>query len=534
MSAILPPAGGARFVPQEGRIDRRQLRALLRLLTAQMTRRGTDASSGLKGHPLLQVLYSMTFLGLLAAGGAFRPTTLDAFLARTFASALVIVALMITAESDDVRMRRAEILLTKPVTGATHLAAVAAMLLLTAALIVSSFALLPLLAAVWRLGLSPLLVPLLLLTLVAGAFGLVLVWVLVLRTGVRLLGADRIRMATQVAIVLLIGLVTWSSLSGLAGATSGPPTLPATLMQALPSTWLARFWTDGWSADANLRRAGVVGLLGLCVAVFLRLGQRASADSIFETTTRVRSTRALRLARALLALGRVPGLRLLLPPPVAALAGCILTLGRREEASRLRGFVTTLLAIGVGAWGLLGDGGLMPMAILSSVVISVALEGLAVTRQSASAPAAWAIAKSPLPSRHLVRGILWAVLARFVMIPLSLFTVLLFRQHGWLLASTLALAGLFATRLVVLGALAIRPSFPLDEAPIVTGVLGQLVAWAVGTAGAVAYAVVTALVTMLGTVGTVIAAIGMLGLAVASVAAQWVAARRLGQLEHVT
>ena len=533
MSAILPVRGPERFVPVEGRVDRRQLGALLRLLTAQMVRRGTDASSGMKGHPLLQTLYSMGFLGLLAAGAAFRPTTLDAFLARTFASALVIVALMITAESDDVRMRRAEILLTKPISGATHLASVAAILFLTAGLISGSFALLPLLAAVLRLGLPPLLVPVLLLTLVAGAFALVLVWVLLLRLGVSRLGADRVRMATQVSIVLLIGLLTWSSLAGVAGSSLSPPTLSNEILDALPSTWLARFWTDGWSADANLRRAALVAVFGLCLAAFVRYGQRASADSIFETTTRARPLRAPLAARALGWLSRQPGLCVLVPPPVAALAGAILTLGRREEASRVRGFVTTVLALGIGVWGILGDGGIIPVAILSSVVLSVALEGLAATRQSASAPAAWAIAKSPLTAGHLVRAVLLAVLSRFVLVPLALFAVLLFRRHDALLATFLALASLFTTRIVVLGALAFRPSFPLDEAPVVTGVLGQVIAWAVGTAGAIAYAVAATLVSMLGTVGMVITALGTLGLAAAAWVARWGAARRVARLEHL-
>jgi len=532
MSDVLPAGREAPFVPPDGRIDRRQLGALLRLLMAQMVRRGTDASSGMSGNPLLQTLYSMTFLGLLAAGGAFRAADLDSFLARIFASALVIVALMITAEADDARMRRAEILLPKPISGATHLAAAAAILFFTSALIAASYALLPLLAATWRLGLSPLLVPLLLVMLVLGAFGLVLVWVLVLRLGVHRFGADRIRMATQIAIVALIGLVTWSTLATMTRATSGPPALSAAMLDLLPSTWLARFWTDDWGAAANLRRAGAIGLVATCALVFVRYGHRASADAIFETTSRGRLTRAPLLARLLTGLGRAPGLRILLPPPAAALAGCIVTLGRREEASRMRGFVTTLLAIGFAAWGFWSDGGLMPIAILASVIVSVTLEGLSVARQSASAPAAWAIAKSPMSARHLVRGVQWAVMTRFVLVPLGLFAALAFRSHTWGLALTLALGGLLSARLIVAAALAFRPSYPLDEPPVVTGMLGQAVAWAAGMAGAVAYVVAAMLTQLLGTLGTLLVGAATVGVGVIAMAAQMLAAHRFSRLEH--
>jgi hypothetical protein len=528
---LLPPGRPAPFVPPEGRVDRRQLGALLRLLTAQMIRRGTDGSSGMSGNPLVQTLFSMSFLGLLAAGGAFRPVDLDTFLARIFASALVIVALMITAEADDVRIRRAEILLAKPISGATHLASVAALLFLTAAIIAASYALLPLLAATWRLGLSPLLVVPLLLMLVLGAFGLVLVWVLVLRAGVQRFGADRIRMATQVSIVALIGLVTWSTLAAVTQA-SGPPALSSAVLDALPSTWLARFWTDDWSAAANLRRAAVMGLIAVGALVFVRFGQRASADSVFETSSRGRLTRAPLLARLLTRIGLVPGLRILLPAPAAALSGCIVTLGGREEASRLRGFVTLLLALGFATWGFWSDAGLMPVAILASVVVSVTLEGLAVARQSASAPAAWALAKSPMRSRHLVRAVQWAVLARFVLIPLGLFAALLFRRHTFGLAVVLTLAALLTARLIVAAALAFRPSFPLDEPPVVTGPLGQVVAWGAGTAGAVAYVVAATIAEMLGMLGTALVVVGTIGIGVLSIVAQAVAAQRCGRLEH--
>ena len=383
---------------------------------------------------------------------------LDLYLARVFGSALVIVALMVTAESDDARIRRMEILLPKPIAGATHVASVAAQLLLLSALVVIPYALPSLVAASFRLGLSPALVPLLLVTLVAGAFTLVLVWVLVVRAGVQHLGADRIRMATQASVVGVMILLAWSGLSATSGDAFGPPALPARVLRALPSTWLAGFWTDGWDAAANLRRAAVVGLMAGASAGFLLFVRRASVDALFETHL-ARAPYADAAARAAAGRdGEGARLRLLLPPPAGALAGAILTLGRREEASRLRGFATTLLAVAMAVWGLLADDGLMPIAVLASFMVSIGLEGLSVVRQSADAGAAWVVAQAPLRARHVVRAVQWAVVTRFVLLPLALFGVLAFRRHPWYLAALLVAGSLAVARLVVASALAIRPS----------------------------------------------------------------------------
>jgi hypothetical protein len=125
------------------------------------------------------------------------------------------------------------------------------------------------------------------------------------------------------------------------------------------------------------------------------------------------------------------------------------------------------------------------------------------------------------------------VLTRFVLIPLALFAALLFRDHTWGLALTLTLGGLLTARLIIAAALAIHPSFPLDRAPVVTGALGQVVAYGCGMAGAIAYVLAATLSQMLGAWGTAVTAVGVLGVGVASIVAQVVAARRLARLEHL-
>jgi len=519
------------FVPREGRIDRRQLDALLRLLTAQMLRRGTDASSGVKGHPLVQVVVSMGLLGLLNAGSALRAPDLDGFLARLFLAALVLATLAITAETDEVRQRNAEVLLSKPVAAATHLASRAAVLLVIAALVSASFALPSLLAASWRLGLSPWLVPLELATLVAGAFALALLWVIALREGVLRLGADRMRMGTQLLLVVVIGAIAWSAVAGTGEATGGAPSPASVVLEALPSTWLARFWTDGW-APADLGRRGALVLLGTgCALAFWRLGL-SSPDVVFETTSRPARSRLPLPARLVLAVGRLPVLgRLLVPGPVGAVAAVVLTLAGREEASRLRGFTTLLLAVGFAFWGFRSETPLIPLAGLASIVFTSALEGLAAARQSSSAGAAWMLVKAPVTPRHLLRGVQWAVGVRFVLPPLLLAGALLVRQHGWPLAALLVLGELLGARLLVASALLVRPAVPLGEAPRLGGVLGQVAAWGFGVAGAIGYVIAATLAELLGPLGLVVAAVGVAGVAGASLLVQLLAATRLQGLE---
>jgi hypothetical protein len=268
------------------------------------------------------------------------------------------------------------------------------------------------------------------------------------------------------------------------------------------------------------------------VAGFLLFVRRASVDALFETTSRVRRTREPLLARLLVAIGGVPVLRLLLPRPAGALAGAVLTLGRREEASRLRGFATTLLAAAMFVWGLWADDGMMPVAVLASFTVSIALEGLAVVRQSADAGAGWVVAKAPLSARHVVRAVQWAVLTRFTLLPQALFGVLAFRRHPWHVALLLVAGSLAAARLVVASALAVRPSIPLGEPPRVSGFVSQMTGWALGIAGAVAYVMAAMLTDLLGAIGAAVVALGVIATFVASFTVQLGAAHRLARLEH--
>jgi hypothetical protein len=155
-----------------------------------------------------------------------------------------------------------------------------------------------------------------------------------------------------------------------------------------------------------------------------------------------------------------------------------------------------------------------------------------VTRQSAHAGAGWIVAKAPIRAGHVVRGIQWAVMTRFVLLPLAFFGVLVFRRHSWHLAALFVLAGLSVARLVVAAAFAFRPSYPLGEPPAVAGAVAQLGGWALGTAGAVAYIVAALIADALGVLGTVLVGLAAAGAFGLSIAAQAIAAHRLGRLEQ--
>jgi hypothetical protein len=139
MSAIAPDAR---------RVDPLQLRALLRLTLKQSLGPGTDASTGSKGHPLRQILFSMTTLGVMLSARAWRVADLPSYLVLLFAAVFVIVILAINPDSQDVQERRLEILASKPIAARTLLSARTILLLVLAGLLAGCLGLVPMAVAV--------------------------------------------------------------------------------------------------------------------------------------------------------------------------------------------------------------------------------------------------------------------------------------------------------------------------------------------------------------------------------------------------
>lgn len=518
-----------------GAIDRRQLVALLGLTLRQLLRPGVDRSSGSKGHPLRQIVFSMGLLGLLFTGNVGRLPDLASYLALLFAVAFVFVALAISPETHEVRQRNIEILSSKPIAPATLVAGRAVILLVIAGLISGCFGLAPLLAAWWRLACPLPLVAAEYAMLILGAFTAAMAWLYALLAALRFVSPERLRFVTQSLLVLAILAVTAMSTGLYSPAGLVRPALAATLIELLPSTWFARFWMADLGFEANAQRAGVLLLGAATIAAarggFERFYPRLTEAAVAEPGRPVVRPLTVRLLEAVSRLPLLGGW--LLPRASTAVASAILTLTVREEVSRLRVLVPQVVAALFFILGLRTEQATLPLSMLAYFGLASVIDGLDVVRQSPSAPASWIFFKTPIEARQVRRGIRVAIMLRFLALPLLLLTVLLLKSHPPLLAALLATAYLFVGRFVIAGGIVARPAFPLSQDQrAAQSFLGLVLGFVLSVAGSVAYLVAVFLVTTLGWVGLAIAAVAVAGLAAATLACELWASERLARAEY--
>jgi hypothetical protein len=308
------------------------------------------------------------------------------------------------------------------------------------------------------------------------------------------------------------------------------------LVAALPSTWFARFWLLGDAGAGAFERAGVLAL----VVGSVLLGTSGVLDRryvhLIELSAQppAGAVAPPLVVRLLAGLGRLPGIGpRLFPPSVTGVAAAILALTAREEISRLRIWLPRLLSLVFFAVGFHEGGGLLSLAMLSYLAFSGMVEGLDVIRHSAQAEASWVFFASPLPRRDVARGMMLAVTIRFLVLPLVLLGVLLFRAHPAVLAALLVIGTFFVARATLAIALALWPDLPLSRDQRAThNLVGFAAGFLLGIAGAVGYALATLLPRLLGGVGLVLVALGTAALAAAALAARALAARRLDRLEY--
>ncbi len=514
--------------PDPRRIDLLRLRALVALQLGQMLRGGVDPSSGVRGHPLRQTALSLGFVGLLFAAGVAQAPSADAFLLRLFFAAFVIHVLVLVPETDDVRERSFEILAAKPVSIPTLVMARGIVLGAVTALVTTSFALPPLLAAAWRFGLGLLATLEHAAMLYAGALALALLWVQVLLVGVGVFGAERLRTTLQLVLVLVILGVTGFSMLSLSGML--PAQLGAgldALLAAMPSTWFARF-----ASGASLAQQGaVLAVLVVAPALYWYRGLDRYYVALLTSAPRARPARTPWLASALLALSRVPTVgRLLLPPQVLGVASGLLILCRREDLARIRGLLLLLLSLGFFVWALVSDGSFPSLVLVYSATTS-GLDGLEVFRQNPQAAAVWIFQKAPLRPSSLVRGLKWAATVRFALPPLGMAAVVLIRLDGPLGGTVLFLGLLVAVRLLMSLALTARPFLPLGQEPRVgQPMVGQALSLTLGLVALLGLGFAHALVRYLGVAGVIVVAVGVVLASGAAVGAHALAVARFRPL----
>jgi hypothetical protein len=524
--------------PDERRVDPLQLRTLVRLTLKQSLGPGTDASTGSKGHPLRQILFSMTTLGVMLSARAWRVADLPTYLVLLYAAVFVIVILAINPDSQDVQERRLEILASKPIASRTLLSARTILLLVLAGLLAGCLGLVPMAVAVVHFGLAWPRALAGYLTLIAGCFAAAVLWLSVLMVSLRWISLDRVRKTLQFLLVIAILGITatslgWIPLGGQGGRLFSIAAWPGVLIA--PSSWFALFWLpDPWPG-APWRRAGAVVLVAAAGVMSMRgvLHRHYAnfAEQSAAVTTRVpRSALVWALEQAM----RVPVFgRLLLPPPVLAVACAVLLVTRREDISRAKILASQLLALGAFVVALTGAEHLVTVTLLTYLGFSSVADGLKVTRQTSLPAAGWIFAGSPIEPRQLVRGVAAALEMRFLALPVLLLAAIFFRRYPPALAAVLALSYVLAARLVIVVGLLVWPAFPLsEEQHRAQSMLSYVVGFALSTAFAVAQGVFVFLHQSFGAVALVLGAAGLVAMAAAAWGLTWGAASRVARLEY--
>ena len=523
--------------PEARRVDGLQLRTLVRLTLKQSLGPGTDASTGSKGHPLRQILFSMTTLGVMLSARAWRVADLETYLVLFFAAVFVIVVLAINPDSQDVQERRLEILASKPIAARTLLSARTILLLVLSTLLAGCLGLVPMAVAVRHFAMPWPRAAATYLTLIAGCFAAAVVWLSVLMVSLRWIPLERVRKVLQFLLVAAILAITATSLGWipLGPADGGAFSIAAWPVARLaPSSWFALFWLrDPWPG-AWWRRAGAVLLVSAAVLMsILGLLHRHYANFAEQSAAATGRVPRSALVGALERAMRVPWLgRLLLPPPVQAVASAVLLATRREDVSRAKILASQLLALGAFVVALTGAEHLVTMTLLTYLGFSSVADGLKVTRQSSLPAAGWIFCGTPIEPRQLVRGQATALMLRFLALPALLLAVIFFRQHPPALAAVLALVYVLAARLVVAAGLLLWPAFPLSqEQQRAQSMLSYVVGFGLSVGFAVVQAVLVMLHQAFGTVAVGLGAAMILAMSAAAWGLRWGAASRMAALE---
>jgi hypothetical protein len=522
----------ARAVPVEGKIDTGQLSALLRLLLGQGLRAGVDLSSGVKGHPLKQLVTSMTFMGLLFAMNVVSSSDWTRALVVLYFGTMLLVLLAVVPETQEARNRHIEILGSKPITRRTMFVARGAMLAIVGTLISSSFALGPIVAAWIRFRVSWA-------EAVAGYVGVLLTaFVAAVMSFVAIMFAlqvwppERVRRLSQTGLIVFLVTVSFSSVwtlpQALQGRRSDRFAALGSALEWSPSTWMVRLVAGGgphrtWSA--------VGAVLVIAAAVLLGSGgvlERflpSLVDTMPPPEARVRPPL---VCRALRQLARLPGVRhVWLNSTVTALADTMMRSARSEDLSRVRGVSSLIMGAGVFALTFAGFPTFFAASMLLYLIVVGCIEGARMARQSTTPEAAWIFRKAPLPGLDLLRAITTSVLMGGVALPALLLAVLELREYPPLLGLLLATGyGLGAIALVI-AVLAVDPGLPLSREPTASSFWGIAASIGVGSVLLGVVGVLRYAVAALGSYGALMMAIIDVLLILASLALGLIAVARL-------
>jgi hypothetical protein len=522
------------FPPDAHRIDPLQLRTLVWLGLKQSLGPGTDASTGSKGNPLLQVVLSMNLIGVVLAMNVSRSADLPSFLVLVFAAAFVIVVLAVNPDAEEVQQRRQEIVGSKPIAPRTLVAARAIVLLVIAGLVALCLGLVPIAVALARFRYSWPRAGATYLSLALGSASAAILWLAALMVSARWVSLERIRKTSQLLLVVVMTAVTVLSLGWIPGTngTFSVSARPGLLL--LPSSWFATLWLPEPLPSPFPPAAAALALMMGAVLV----GARGVIDRHYPNFADQGAVAVKRPPRSLMAplLGltaRLPLLgSLLLPPPVQAIATAVVTAAQREDVSRAKVLGPQALAVVAFAVGLSGAQLSATLTMLVYLGFSAVIDGLQVIRQSSHPAASWVFHGAPVSGRELVRGVTLALSLRFLAVPAVLLAILLLRSYPPPLAAVSAVGYLGAARLLVPLGLLLRPAYPLSqEQRSAQSLWGVALGLPLTVAAALLHGLLVILTEAVGSVMIGVAAAFVAALYIAAWGLGWAAASRLARLE---
>jgi hypothetical protein len=527
---------------RRGHVDWAQLRVLLTLTLGQAYRRGVSSLTGAMHHPLRQLVLSFGFLGVFSCINLGKVPDAATFYSLVFAGAFALVLAGISPDAADARQRHADVLGSRPISGATAHGLRFVSFVFMGVLLSVPLAL-PGLVGAWLYFHVPLhlaLLQLVMLLVQAAVAGML--WMQFFALAVRWISIEALRRASQVMTVGLLLVISFGSsglVSPLLSKTRilGMPAQAAgrALLDALPSTSFATFFLADTGSMANAHRLGVLALVVLTLVLpwignLERRNQRL-VDAIQISVERV-SARPVHVHASL----RVKLLRAtswLLAAPSAAVAETVLVHAERDDFTRVRSIaqgamaiVFFLIGIGVHRPGL----ALFPLTYVSFAALVESLDGV---RRSPQWAAGWIFFTCPLKPRHMVTGMQVAIALRSLMLPAALTIGLLFWWAPTSAAMVATVAYLVGLRLASAACMALRPGMPLATGErVFPEVAGLGLAVALGVASSASLTMMYLAVVRFGTLGLLMSMGGVVILVIATVATERAAASRLCSLEH--
>jgi hypothetical protein len=535
-------APGERAAPLEGAVDWQQLRAVVGLNLKQGFRAAHNPRTGKRAHPVRQIIVSMGLIGLFFSSGARRCDDLPTFLAFLFCASFAIAALSVLPDTLDGRRRNFEVLVSKPISSATLLAARAVNLLIIATVITGSFSVVPLISAAWLFECSLILAGALFLLLIIGSFAVVVISLTTLLVAAQWFSIDRLRTFAQFLLVAinlsLMGssfLLSTDIVTGAESTKISIASIPS--LKLLPSVWFSDFLVSDFGLMANLERAGALAVVmcSVLIAMRLDLGKRYPKliDRLLESDDR--PTNPLLTVGLLEAVSRVPLLGQLVRAQPLAIATLILTLTHREVMSRLKILAprAILIAFFVVSLGV-GDRYFSPMLIASYGFIAL-LTGCELLKETSQPAACWPLLAAPVDAIQIINGLRLAVTVKYVALPAALVIIALFLTSPPILAGLLALCYLVETRCVISALIMISPALPLSREHATTApLLGMGASLGVTLVTTIGYVVVVLIYSLHQYVGLALGGVSLMGLIFTSYWLDRGAASRLAvvQYEH--